>query len=67
MTKARLGISKADTSENYKGIENHRKSAAHLKKAAKLNQEVAKYHEFGEHGKAAESTIEAQRYVLIAY
>jgi hypothetical protein len=57
---------KVNTPENYKGIENHRKSAVHLEKAARLHLDAAKHHESGDHGKAAESTIAAQGHVLIA-
>lgn len=45
--------------ENKKGIENHLKAAKHLEEAAKNHKRAAKYHEAGNHEKAAQSTIAA--------
>ncbi|UZR99958.1 hypothetical protein [Chondrinema litorale] len=47
-------------------IENHRKVANHLDKAAKYHLEAANLHEDGHHIKAAQSIIAAQGHLLIA-
>ncbi len=52
--------------ENKKGIENHKKTAAALEAAAKHHLDAAKYHETGEHEKAALSTIKAQGHLSLA-
>jgi hypothetical protein len=45
--------------ENQKGIDNHRRIATHLEAAARHHLNAAKYHESGDHEKAAHSTIMA--------
>jgi hypothetical protein len=52
--------------ENQKGIENHKKTAAHLETAAKHHLEAAKHHEEGNEDKAAKSTIKAHGHVALA-
>ena len=52
--------SKTSSTENKKGIENHRIAAKHYKEAAKYHLEAAKHHEEGNHNKAFECTIKAQ-------
>jgi hypothetical protein len=47
------------TAENKKGIENHKKTATHLKAASEHHLDAAKHHEEGNHEKAAESTVKA--------
>jgi len=54
------------TSENKKGIENHQRTATHLEAGAFFHKEAAKYHETGNHEKAAECTIKAQGHVCSA-
>ncbi|MDI9340990.1 MAG: hypothetical protein QM534_10520 [Sediminibacterium sp.] len=53
--------------ENLKGIENHKKAAAHFESAAKHHLEAAKHHESGNHEKAAKSTIEAHGHANLAH
>jgi hypothetical protein len=52
--------------ENKKGIENHKQIAANLEAAAKKHLEAAKFHEAGEHEKAAKSTITAHGHMSLA-
>ena len=52
--------------ENQKGIENHIKIAAHFQAAAKNHLKAAKYHQQGNHQKAAQSTIAAYGHVSLA-
>jgi len=54
------------TAENKKDVENHKKIATHLQSAAKFQLEAAKYHEEGNHEKAAKSTITAQGHLALA-
>jgi len=41
--------------------ENHKKAAKHHEDAAKHHNDAAKHHEAGNHNKAAESTVKANR------
>ncbi len=52
--------------ENQKGIDNHKKAAAHFEAAAKSHLEAAKYHESGQHEEAAKCTIEAHGHASAA-
>lgn len=52
--------------ENQKGIENHKKTADLLEGAARHHREAARYHNEGDHDKAAQSTIMAQGYLSLA-
>ncbi len=54
------------TAENKKGIENHKKTATHLKAASEHHLDAAKHHEEGNHEKAAESTVKAHGHVALA-
>ena len=54
------------TADNQKGIENHKKAAAHLDKAAEHHIEAANHHEAGNHDKAAASTLKAHGHVAHA-
>lgn len=47
------------TTENKKGIDNHKEAAKQHEAAAKHHLDAAKHHEAGDHGKAAQSTIKA--------
>jgi hypothetical protein len=54
------------TTENQKGIDNHKKAATHFEAAAKNHLEAAKHHESGNHEKAAKSTVEAHGHSCVA-
>lgn len=54
------------STENQKGIENHKKIASHYQAAAKQHLQAAKYHEGGNHEKAAQSTMTAYGHVSLA-
>lgn len=58
--------SKKTSDEIQKGVKNHKKIAHHLDAAAKLHLDAAKHHEDGEHKKAAQSTIAAQGFLILA-
>lgn len=64
MTTTTTPIKKEQTNgsstENHKGIENHRKAAKHHEEAAKHHHDAAKHHEAGNHDKACDSTLKAQ-------
>ena len=52
--------------KNHIGIENHKRTAAHLEAAAKCHLEAAKHHEAGDHAKGDQSTIIAQSHISLA-
>ena len=58
--------SNGHSSENQKGIENHKIAAHHHEQAAKHHHEAAKQHETGNHEKASESTIKAHGHNSLA-
>jgi hypothetical protein len=66
MEKPKPAVAIISSTENQKGIEMHKKIAAHLQAAAKSHLKAAKYHEEGNHGKAAQSTITAYRHISLA-
>ena len=47
-------IAMVPNTENEKGIENHKKAAKHLTEAANNHIQAAKYHQSGNHAKAAQ-------------
>jgi hypothetical protein len=49
----------SSSTENKKGIENHKTAAKHHEEAAKHHRDAAKHHEAGNHSKASESTVKA--------
>ncbi|OYU82791.1 MAG: hypothetical protein CFE24_14185 [Flavobacterium sp. BFFFF2] len=49
----------ASKAEMQKGIDNHKKAAAHFESAAKSHLAAAKHHEDGHHEKAAKCTVDA--------
>lgn len=52
--------------ESQKWIENHKIAAFHFSAAAKSHLQAAKYHQSGEHEKAAKFTIEAHGHSSLA-
>jgi hypothetical protein len=52
--------------ENQKGIDNHMRAAAHFEAAARSHKDAAKFHELGDHEKAAKSTVEAHGHSCVA-
>ena len=52
--------------ENQKGIENHKRAAAHFSAASNHHIEAAKHHTLGNHEKAARSTVTAQGFHRLA-
>jgi len=53
--------------EISKGIENHKKAAAHFEAAAKSHLEAANHHEVGNHENAAKCTVEAHGHACLAH
>jgi len=66
LTLLKKGKTYLSTKENQKGIENHINIAFHLEVAAKHHMAAAKYHESGDHDKAAHSTFRAQGHLSLA-
>jgi hypothetical protein len=58
---------KSESSENTVGVQNHIIAAEHYASASKYHYEAARYHEGGEHGRAAESTLKAHGYAQLAH
>jgi hypothetical protein len=56
---SKKGQSSGSSSENKKGIENHKTAAKHHEEAAKHHRDAAKHHEAGDHEKASNSAIKA--------
>ena len=59
--------SNGSSSENQKGIDNHKKAATHFEAAAKSHREAAKHHEDGNHEKADKSTVTAEEQKKLAW
>ena len=59
-------IAMVPNTENEKGIENHKKAAKHLTEAANNHIQAAKYHQSGNHAKAAQHTLTAIGHVNLA-
>ena len=64
-TAKKMHTSKSEK-ENQKGIDNHKKAAAHFEAAAKSHLEAARQHEAGHHEEAAKYTIEAHGHASAA-